>query len=195
MSILRNLKPFVTPSTLASIGETLVSSTILYGAPIWSQTTEKNLDIIQNMQTKIARLVAHTGGWGSNRSREHRQELFQRLNWRNVRQLVYCANLNLAKQAIEHKTAHSLITSFSPTIPIRPRGQMCTRLDFNGKSARACTNYFVQTAHHFNNLPDQIRSPLNTCKVFKQKLREHVLSLFHLTHHNNHSDKKWTIHI
>ena len=64
MSILRNVKPHVSKTTLASIWNSLISSTILFGAPIWSQTSETNIAQVQRAQTKVARLVAGKNNWG-----------------------------------------------------------------------------------------------------------------------------------
>ena len=42
ISILKNVKPYVSVSTLASIEKSLIGTTILSGAPVWSQTTAGN---------------------------------------------------------------------------------------------------------------------------------------------------------
>ena len=185
MSILRNVKPHVTMKTLASIGESLIGSTILFGAPIWSQTTQKNMEAVQAAQTKAARMVSGQQSWGKQQTRTHRQEIFTALGWRNVKQLTTSANLNLLKTALEKKTAESINSTFKISIPKNPRKAAVIRVDFVGKANRNCTYFEVQTSQQFNTLPDELRSPLLTAKMFKILIRKHLATAHLLPLHNN----------
>ena len=186
MSVLANVKPHVNQETLAKIGECLISSTILYGAPVWAQTSSKNLDALQVAQTKAARLVTRKKGWTNPRLKEHRQQMFTSIGWKNVRQLVTMSNLNLVKKATEKQSAHSINSLFTSNIPAHPRGPACLRVDYIGKSSRGKLNFEVEGAKIFNAMPANMKSPLLNLKSFKGLVKQYVLTLHHLPSHFNH---------
>ena len=88
ISILKNVKPYVSVSTLASIEKSLIGTTILSGAPVWSQTTAGNKAAVQKAQTKAARVVSGKLSWGYGEGRSHRQDILSDLGWNNVNQLT-----------------------------------------------------------------------------------------------------------
>ena len=171
--------------TLSKIGNSLISSTILSGAPIWSQTTDINIMAVQRAQTKAARMVSGMNGWGYSENRTHRQEVFEKLKWKNTRQLITTANLNLLKLAIDNKSAESINKLFKKTTPAHPRGITVTRVDHTGPATRKQTSFEVQSAIEFNNLPDLLRSPLLTTLGFKTLLKGHISLLHPLATHSN----------
>ena len=185
MSILRNVKPYMDKKTLASIGDSLINSTILFGAPIWSQTTDTNISLVQRAQTKAARMVSGKNSWGFKRNRTHRQDILQELGWKNIKQLIASANLNLLKNSMENKTSESLHNLFKVTQPIHPRGITTNRVDHTGSVTRNKHNFEVQATKEFNNLPDNLRSPLLNTKQFKCLLTDHIPSSYLLPTQNN----------
>ena len=183
MSILRNVKPYVGLKTLANIGNSLIGSTIAYGAPIWAQTTAKNIAALQAAQTKAARLV--TGKWwrGREGQREHRQPIFETLGWKNVKQVIASANLNLLKQALENRSATSINNLFSQSQQTNQRGPATIRADFKGKAARPSHIFEVQAVAEFNLLPEALRSPFLSATQFKIKLKTHIKEMHKLEQH------------
>ena len=131
MSILKNIQKFVNKSTLATIGASLIGSTISYGAPVWSQTSNRNIEALQIAQTKAARLVDGIK-WKNQGKRDHRQDVFNNLGWKNVKQIIVSANLNLLKQASESKSSKSVNQMFRQSIQKHNRGLEVIRMDFNG---------------------------------------------------------------
>ena len=185
MSILKNVKPNVDTKTLASIGDSLISSTILFGAPIWSQTSDANISLVQRAQTKAARMITGMSSWGFKKKRSHRQDIFNQLGWKNTKQLIATANLNMLKNAIENKTSVSLHKMFRINQPAHPRGIITNRVDHTGSATRSKLCFEVQAAKEYNGLPDPLRSPLLTPKDFKALLKDHILTIHNLPIHNN----------
>ena len=183
MSILKSVKLYVEKKTLARIGESLIGSTILFGAPVWSQTTDKNISFIQSAQTKAARIVSGDSCRGNRTNRTHRQVMMTDLGWKNVKHLITMANLNLLKQALEKKSALSINNSFKQSQPAHPRGLATIRVNYNGSISRSENSFEVQASREFNNLPELLRSPLLTVIDFKKRLKEHVLTIHHLACH------------
>ena len=172
-------------TTLASIGNSLISSTILFGAPVWSQTSEANIAQVQRAQTKVARLVSGKNSWGFNKNRTHRQEIFELLGWKNTKQLIATANLNLLKRAMEKQTAQSICNMVKASIPAHPRGPTAIRAEHTGKAFKNKNSFVIQATKEYNLLPDTLRSPLLTAKAFKIRLKEHILTMHPLPTHNN----------
>ena len=177
-----NVRPYVDQKTLALIGDTLISSTIIYGAPVWGQTTKKNLEAVQAAQIRAARIVLRKHKWSKIRS--HRQQMLDELGWRNVHQLISSASLNLIKAASEDLSAPSLNSLIKCSTSVHPRGDKSVRLDHTGKLSRPKSLFEVKTTAEFNILPPNLRSSkLNTNK-FKVLLKEHMLSSYRLPTHN-----------
>ena len=170
--------------TLARIGDCLIGSTILYGAPSWSQTTSRNIEAVQSAQTKAARMVSGKTGWGQN-NRSHRQDIMTEIGWRNVNQLIAASNLNLLKAALEEESAESINQMFTSNQPFNPRGVATIRANYVGKANRNKLNFEVQTTEQFNNLPAELRIPGLTTKKFKSLLKIHLLTSHQLPVHNN----------
>ena len=104
IALLKTIKPYLSTEALGHIGSGLINSTILYGAPVWGFTTIKNLDMIQKVQTKAARLIM-SKGWQKNKKKAHRQDTLDLLKWPNTKQIVTSAILNLTKKAIDQKSS------------------------------------------------------------------------------------------
>ena len=120
------------------------------------------------------------------KKREHRQDIFTNLKWKNVKQLITPANLNLLKQALDQKSAKTINEMFRQNCQTQNRRKTVIRADFNGKTSRKVNSFEVQAVKEFNLLPDILRSPLLTIKGFKSQLKEYITSTNHLTRHNNH---------
>ena len=105
IALLKTVKPFVSKEALANVGSALINSTILYGAPIWGNTTQSNIDRVQKVQMKAARLIDGKG-WNRKTSKSHRQDLLNDLKWPNVNQIITTSILNLTKMAIEKKSSN-----------------------------------------------------------------------------------------
>ena len=111
IALLKTIKPYLSTEALGHIGSGLIKSTILYGAPVWGSTTIKNLDMIQKVQTKAARLII-SKGWQKNKKKAHRQDTLDLLKWPNTKQIVTSAILNLTKKAIDQKSSKGINNMF-----------------------------------------------------------------------------------
>ena len=181
--LLKNIQPHVSKKTLAKIGDSLVNSQILYGATIWSQTTANNLDALQKAQTKVARMISGNDRRGKGAQRVHRQDMFTNLGWKNVRQLVSTANLNMVKQAMEGCSSEGVNNLFRVSAPIHQRGLQTNRVDHNGPVNRKSTSFDVRSAEEYNQLPDSLKDPTLSKWRFKNHLKDHILTLHHLPRH------------
>ena len=179
MSILRNIRPYVNLETLANIGNSLIGSMISYGAPVWAQTTAKNISLLQAAQTKAARLVAGKRWRGVEGQREHRQQMFENLRWTNVKQLTSAANLNLLKQALSNASATSVNLRFSQSQPTHQRGANITRVDYRGKADRPSGILRFKPRLNLTfcrTISDPPSSPLNASKFYKKKIYQPCIS-------------------
>ena len=183
ISIIRNVKPYVDKATLSRIGDSLIGSTISYGAPIWAQTTAGNLAAIQVAQTKAARMISGLTGWGYRENRTHRQDIMSQLGWKNVYQLIASSNLNLLKLALDNKSAQSVNNMFKQSEPAHSRGSVIIRADHTGKASKATTRFESQATSEFNRLPDRLKSPLLTPKGLKSLRKYQILTIHHASHH------------
>ena len=94
ISLLKTLKPFISPKALALVGASLINSTILYAAPLWGSTTKTNLAKIQKAQTRAARVIKGRA-WHRPKTKQHRQQLLDEMNWPNVEQIIKSSTANL----------------------------------------------------------------------------------------------------
>ena len=88
IALMKTVKPFVDQKSLANIGASLINSTVLYGAPVWGCTTQQNLDRIQKIQIKAARLIVNES-WNRKGNKSHRKSQM----WQIWRQIFQRSNL------------------------------------------------------------------------------------------------------
>ena len=122
IALIKTIKPFISQKALGQVAASLVNSSILYAAPIWGATTQANIQKIQSLQIRAARLVKNNS-WQRTKKKQHRQELLNELNWPNTSQIIYSASLNLAKKAVTNSSSASLNKVFKVSKPNKARSQ------------------------------------------------------------------------
>ena len=171
ISVLKTLKPFLPTKILAAVGNALVNSTIMYGAPLWGGTTSANIAKLQSAQVKAGRAIT---GSGPKMKRTHRQQMFNQLNWPNVTQLIYASTLNLAKRGIEKKSSEGINNLFKVTTPRQHRALPTMRLHHRGPLTRQPNVFSSHAEELFNELPDFLKNPALTINQFKRHIKIHT---------------------
>ena len=181
-ALLRCLKPFMPMEALGRIGAGLINSTILYGAPVWAQTTQKNIDFLQKQQIKAARLIT-SKGWQRGKKKEHRQVILDQLGWPNIKQIANSAIINLTKKAIKHTSSKAINNMFTIRKPKAARKGKGTRIAHKWKINTKNNTFSTNAPTLFNILPIKLRDTAITCKKFKNNLKVHIRTLHHLQQH------------
>ena len=181
-ALLRCLKPFMPMEALGRIGAGLINSTILYGAPVWAQTTQKNIDLLQKQQIKAARLIT-SKGWQRGKKKEHRQVILDQLGWPNIKQIANSAIINLTKKAIKHTSSKAINNMFTIRKPKAARKGKGTRIAHKWKINTKNNTFSTNAPTLFNILPIKLRDTAITCKKFKSNLKVHIRTLHHLQQH------------
>ena len=175
------LKSFLPPKTLNQIGNSLINSTIQYGAALWGATSDKNIKIIQAAQIRSARIL--TKNWNRKGDGIHRQHILDQVQWPNVNQLIASATLNLTKNAISGKSSTGMNSLFKVTRPPEANRNQCLRIDHKGKATRTTLSFSANATQMFNQLPAQLRASTLTTKKFKTQVKEHISNNFKLPQH------------
>ena len=170
VALLKTVKPYISTEALGIVGASLINSTILYAAPLWGPTSKTNLDKVQKGQTIAARMVKGKA-WQRTRTKQHRQQLFDELNWPNTVQIIYTATANLTKAALDKNSSEALNNMFKVTKSTLPRKATTIRIDHRGKHSKANSVFSVNATSIYNNLPNEIKDPSLTAKQFKSKLK------------------------
>ena len=179
-SLLKTLKPFLPHKALARIGNGLINSTILYGAPVWGVTKKANIEKIQQCQIKAGRTI---DGYGKKGSKSHRQTLLDKLKWPNVCQIINSAILNQTKRAINGKASNGLNKMFTSKFPKLQRGNQGWRIKNKIPVKENKTSFPTKAQELYNNLPPNLRDITLTTLKFKKQLRPHTESNHHLKCH------------
>ena len=180
-ALLKTVKPYLDTKALGIVGGSLINSTILYGAPVWGHTTQKNIELIQKYQTKAARMILK-GGW-QNEKLTHRQEALDTLGWPNVEQIVISSTLNLTKAAIDQESSRGLNNIFKVTHPTNCRKGQGTRIENKAHASTQNKSFSSHTPQLFNQLPPHMRQQLISRKKFKTELKLHIQMNHKLPHH------------
>ena len=181
--MLRVIKPYVTKEQICYIGNSIINSILLYAAPIWSLTTDLNLDRLQKAQTKTARTIVWDPKNSKKRIKEHRQVLFTDIKWLNVRQLATSAILNIVKMGAENSSAAGINTLF--TYNPKTNSRTCNNDKLNNKCStkRKGKNLLETGVKLFNTLPPDLRTRKISKYAFKKGVKAYILELHHLTVH------------
>ena len=175
ISLLRTLKPYIPTEALGKVGANLVNSIIHYGAPVWGQTTQKNIDIVQSYQTKAARVILQQG-WQKGRKKTHRQDMLDSLGWPNTRQIVTSAILNVTKNAINQKSSAGLNKMFTINMPKNDRLGKGPRISQRVRGINIKDSFITKAPELFNQLPPILRNPLISTQKFKKDLKTYSKS-------------------
>ena len=184
IALLKTIKPFVTQTALCQVGASLINSSILYAAPVWGATTQANIQKVQSLQIRAARVVKGKS-WQRAKKKQHRQELLDELNWPNTNQIIYSASMNLAKKACTANSSAGLNQLFKVTKSQKARTGPTLRIDHKGKSNNSSNIFSVNAPLLFNNLPTELKHPLLTVNQFKTKLKRVTRSRNLLPKHIN----------
>ena len=182
IGLLKTVKPFISKEALANVGGALINSTILYGAPVWGNTTQTNLDRVQRAQTKAARFIDGRG-WKRDKQKSHRQTLLNELKWPNVEQIVNSSIINLTKKAISNKSSQGINNLFATHTPPNPRKTKGQRIAHKGHILRNKNSFSGKATHLYNCLPENLKNSEITPKLFKTKLKEHMKTQHLLKEH------------
>ena len=182
MALIKTLKPFIPTEELGKIGGGLINSIIHYGAPVWGQTTQKNIDIIQKYHTKAARLILQKG-WKKGGKKAHRQDLFDSLGWPNTKQILTSAMLNVTRSALNQNSSAGLNKMFSTTMPRNIRIGKGPRISYKGRMSGLKDSFSTKAPEIYNQLPHTLRNPLLSTLQFKRDLKTYIRSQYLLPKH------------
>ena len=170
-SIIKAIKPFLPLKSLSTVGNSLINSTIIYGAPVWGNTTKKNIDLVQKAQMQAARVILGAN-WGKDKM-THRQTLLDRLGWPNVGQMILSASTNLVRKAGYNSSSQGLNNKIKKTIPKSLRNTKSLRLNHLGPAIRKDTQFSAKATQEFNKLPITMRDSTLTERQFKRLMKTH----------------------
>ena len=179
-SLLRSLKPFLPQKALHTIGNSIINSTILYGAPIWGITKAANIEMLQSCQIKAGRVI---DGFGCKGNKSHRQTLLEKMKWPNVNQIIESAILNQTKRALSMEASKGLNNMFTKSFPRFQRGNKGWRIKNCGPAKETKVTFASKAQSLYNNLPSDLSNILLTPLEFKNKLRPYIKSTNHLKMH------------
>ena len=186
-AMLKILKPFVPSSILFNVGQAMVNSTILYGAPVWGATSKTNKNKIQSAQIRAARTI--TGTWNTKEKKSHRQDVLNQVGWLNVDQIINSSTLNLLKQTISNKTTHGMSKLFKVTQPQHSSRTNSLRVDHKGHPEKYNSSFSTNAPILFNNLNQELKNPNQTTKQFKTALRKVSNQMYKLEEHYHTQSK------
>ena len=180
-SMVRTLKTFLPKKILYQVGNSLINSTIQYGAALWGATSLTNIAKVQSAQIRAGRIIS--GNWRKKRDGVHRQDLMNLMKWQNVNQLINTATLNLTKNAISSNSSVGMNSLFRVTKPSSERRNKGLRVDHRGPRNRSNMHFSANAAITYNKLPLYLREISLTTKQFKIKLKKHIKTTNLLAHH------------
>ena len=157
---LRNILPFKLRKTIT---EGMFMSVLSYCLPLFGGCDKEELQALQVMQNKAARLVSHSS------QRAPRKEIFSQLGWMTVNQLIFY---------------HSALSTYRIRETREPE-YLSSLLSRDGRSGRiivsntrltlAKNSYCYRGAAQWNSMPENIRSLKKICQ-FKVQLRKWILT-------------------
>ena len=158
LSALENLSSMVPLGIKRKIVEGIFNSVLIYCLPVFGGCTKGEIDSLQKMQNKAARLVVNKG-W-----RTPRKEVFAEVGWMTVKQLIVYHTALCTFRIRESKEPEYLHAFMSQTNRLNRIIIPHTNLSLMRSS------YCYRGALEWNNLPDALRS-CRSMRKFKSLLK------------------------
>ena len=140
------------------IAEGIFSSILYYCLPVFVCCSKGELEALQVMQNKAARIVANLG------QRDNRVFIYRQVGWMTVRQLIFYHSA-LATYRIRQSKEPEYLNN------IMNRNNRANKIIISNTNLSLAKNsYCFRAAAQWNSLPEDIR---NSCKIgqFKSRLR------------------------
>ena len=161
MSALKHLKFSCPPDLRKRFVDGLFNSILVYCLPVYGGMEKGQLQSLQILQNKAARLVLHAP------PRSNREKMYKSLNWLSVNQLI---------------CYHSLISVFKNRLHKDPK-YLSDKMNNDSRNGRimipyqnlslAANSFCYRSATQWNKLPASIRMSKNL-RHFKTKIRQWV---------------------
>ena len=162
VNVLEHLK-FTLPYELRKvIVEGIFISILSYCLPVFGGLDNANLNALQVLQNKAARIVTHAG------SRIPRKQMFDVLQWMTVRQLIFYHSA-LSTYRIRQSREPEYLGTFMSRV--NSRGNIVIP---NTTLMLARKSYCYRASHEWNDIPNSIRAA-HTIFSFKVQLRRWIL--------------------
>ena len=181
-SMLRVIKPYTTKIQLGKIANAVVNSKITYLAPLWSLTSEANKERVQSAQTKILRQLNWTRR-KSYKDKCHRQSLFEEWKWPNVEQLCRISTIQIVRKSALNMSTEELNSFYNFRNNDTCRLENSFKIYTEKTTKRSATNILDKGRLYYNELPTDLRNTSLSQKLFKLKLKAHVMTKHKLEKH------------
>ena len=153
---------FILPfSTRKIISEGIFNSVLVYCLPLFGGCDVQELKDLQTLQNKAARIVTHSA------LRTHSKDMFNRLGWLTVKQLVTYHTLLTVYRVRQTKEPEYLSSILCKDSRFGKIIVPNTRLTLTQKS------FTTRGACNWNSLPPEIRK-LDTLSCFKQEVKKWI---------------------
>ena len=171
---LRNIIPY---NLRKRIVEGIFTSVLAYCLPVFGGCDKHETEALQIMQNRAARIVTHSS------IRTSRKEIFKKVGWLTVNQLVFYHSALCTYRIRESKEPEYLHEVMSRD---NRAGNIIVP---NTTLSLAKNSYCYQAATQWNTIPVYIRTN-KKIRQFKFQLKEWILRMFHFVDTRNHSITK-----
>jgi len=168
LASLRKYKTFFPGDILKTVIQSLVLSHLDYCAPILSSTTQTQLDKLQTMQNRAARLATNSTLFTSS------NDLLSRLGWQTVKERLFTSTICAFHKILTVKEPQGIYDRVSTTFISHNHN---TRLAHKGgftlpkPKTKALTRTFLyRCTKTYNSLPSNLTS--TNCAVFKNRIKD-----------------------
>ena len=160
-------------SKLITIINSLVFSKLLYCSSVWTNTTKKNIELLQTVQNFAARIVSGT------RKFDHVTPILKQLQWLPIVKQLEVRDATMVFKCLNGLAPPYLCQKFKTRLEvhncnIRNRDRLHIPLCRMAAGQHAFT---FRGQRLWNSLPDEFQSITNL-DVFKVKIKQHFLRVF-----------------
>ena len=162
LTALEKLRNVIPQRVRKNITQGVFTSVLVYCLPVFGGLDKNEIQSLQVMQNKAARIVTHSG------LRVPRREIFNQLRWLTVNQLIFYHSVLTTFRIRECKEPEYLNQWLSRD---NDRGNIVVE---NTRLSLAKTSFCFRSSAQWNKIPTSIR---NSAKIgiFKQKLKDWIL--------------------
>jgi len=170
LAALAKSRNFFTSDTLKTVAQTLVLSHMDYCACLLSAGSQSNLNKLQTLQNKAARLVLNA------KYTSNTDDLHRKLNWPKVNERLYTRTLTMFHKIL---TAKKPEATYKRLHTIKNTHRHNTRLAQGGgfrlakpKTCAATRTFLYRCIKSYNSFPQYIKA--STQSMFKQHIKDRL---------------------
>ena len=172
LSAIKMISKYAPPKFTRMMTEGILHGKIRYGLELWGGTTQKNIQIIQKIQSQAANYIIGP----TNIKKKSTNQILSELKWENINTMIRSTTLKSVHKIMQNKKPTQIYNIFTnyPPKQTKIKTEMKISSYHHGTSVQAHNSFMIR-ARFYNSLPKELT--LIAKKIFfSKRLRRYLIN-------------------